>query len=157
MLRYRISDNSNEVQGRPDKVDERDYQRNEGCETVRLGAAVRKPGCKRETEGTGRSSEIGRHHRLEFLHHVLLAFFGEGIHLLSKISKNSFLFKISVASFAAFVLSSEKNILTPQVAFVSLALFNILRAPMNFLPAIIAMLVQVLLFPLYCKYLFLNT
>jgi multidrug resistance-associated protein (MRP) len=52
-------------------------------------------------------------------------------------------FVISAASFAVFVLSDPvNNILTPQVAFVSLSLFNLLRFPMNMLPTMITYLVQ---------------
>lgn len=38
---------------------------------------------------------------------------------------------------------SEENILDAQKAFVSLALFNILRFPMNILPMVISSTVQV--------------
>ncbi len=37
----------------------------------------------------------------------------------------------------------EKNVLTPQKAFVSLALFNQLRFPLNFLPRLISLYAMV--------------
>ena len=42
-----------------------------------------------------------------------------------------------------YVLISDKNVLNAEKAFVSLALFNILRMPMNMLPMLIANIVQV--------------
>jgi ABC-type multidrug transport system fused ATPase/permease subunit len=52
------------------------------------------------------------------------------------------LLQVSLASFASFVLSDENNILDASKAFVSLALFNILRLPMALLPYMIASFVQ---------------
>ena len=51
---------------------------------------------------------------------------------------------VSIASFAAYVLSSPEHVLTPERAFVSLTLFNILRSPMYMIAGLIAQLVQVL-------------
>ena len=47
---------------------------------------------------------------------------------------------VALASFATYVLSG--NPLTPQVAFVSLSLFNILRFPMSMLPFLVSFLVE---------------
>ncbi|KAG1674187.1 Multidrug resistance-associated protein 1 [Nymphon striatum] len=52
-------------------------------------------------------------------------------------------FMVSLASFTMFVLIDEKNILTANVAFVSLSLFNLLRFPLNMLPSLITYLIQV--------------
>lgn len=54
----------------------------------------------------------------------------------------SFRFVITAVSFATFVLSDPANVLTPQIAFVSLTLFNMLRFPMTMLPAVITSLIQ---------------
>ncbi|GMT16667.1 hypothetical protein PFISCL1PPCAC_7964, partial [Pristionchus fissidentatus] len=51
-------------------------------------------------------------------------------------------FLVAAASFGTFILSSDQNILTPQVAFVSLTLFNQLRSPMTMVAMLINMLVQ---------------
>lgn len=51
-------------------------------------------------------------------------------------------FLVAVASFAAFVLTSDKNVLTPEKTFVSLALFNILRFPMSMLANLVGQSVQ---------------
>uniref|UniRef100_A0A5S6Q235 ABC-type glutathione-S-conjugate transporter n=1 Tax=Trichuris muris TaxID=70415 RepID=A0A5S6Q235_TRIMR len=45
---------------------------------------------------------------------------------------------ITVVSFAAFLLSDPSNELTPEVAFVSLSLFNILQLPISLIPIIVA-------------------
>ena len=46
-------------------------------------------------------------------------------------------FQIAIVSFAAYTMSSPDNILTAEKAFVSLAYFNILREPLEQLPALI--------------------
>uniref|UniRef100_UPI00398E4C36 multidrug resistance-associated protein 1 n=1 Tax=Pristiophorus japonicus TaxID=55135 RepID=UPI00398E4C36 len=51
-------------------------------------------------------------------------------------------FLVALSSFAVFVLIDEKNVLDAQKAFVSLALFNILRFPLNMLPMVISSIVQ---------------
>uniref|UniRef100_A0AC35TJK4 Multidrug resistance-associated protein 1 n=1 Tax=Rhabditophanes sp. KR3021 TaxID=114890 RepID=A0AC35TJK4_9BILA len=52
-------------------------------------------------------------------------------------------FLVAFFSFAAYTLSDpEKNKLTPQVAFVSLVLFNLLRSPITMLGLLINQLVQ---------------
>uniref|UniRef100_A0A915IMN4 ABC transmembrane type-1 domain-containing protein n=1 Tax=Romanomermis culicivorax TaxID=13658 RepID=A0A915IMN4_ROMCU len=50
-------------------------------------------------------------------------------------------FLISVASFASFVFLADGQ-LTPQTAFVSISLFNILRFPMTLLPMIVSFLIK---------------
>ena len=52
--------------------------------------------------------------------------------------------QVALLSFTTFVLSDPKNILTPQIAFVSLTLFNQLRAPMMIIADLISQTVQVL-------------
>ena len=50
---------------------------------------------------------------------------------------------VSIVSFASFVFIDENNVLDASTAFVSLALFNILRFPMTVLPGIISSLINV--------------
>ncbi|CDW52939.1 ABC membrane and ABC tran domain containing prote in [Trichuris trichiura] len=49
---------------------------------------------------------------------------------------------VAVVSFATYVLIDSSNRLTPEVAFVSLALFNLLRFPMTMLPMLIVYIMQ---------------
>ncbi|KAM3826734.1 multidrug resistance-associated protein 1-like isoform 1-T1 [Vipera latastei] len=51
-------------------------------------------------------------------------------------------FLVALSTFAVYVSTSEKNILDAQKAFVSLALFNILRFPLNILPMVVSSIVQ---------------
>ncbi|XP_048349117.1 multidrug resistance-associated protein 1-like isoform X1 [Sphaerodactylus townsendi] len=51
-------------------------------------------------------------------------------------------FLVALSTFAVYVTVSEKNVLDAQKAFVSLALFNILRFPLNILPMVISSIVQ---------------
>ena len=47
-------------------------------------------------------------------------------------------FIVSLCSFGTFILMDpEKNILTPEIAFVSLAYFNIMRVPITVVPTLI--------------------
>uniref|UniRef100_A0A669BLK1 Multidrug resistance-associated protein 1 n=1 Tax=Oreochromis niloticus TaxID=8128 RepID=A0A669BLK1_ORENI len=52
-------------------------------------------------------------------------------------------FLVALSTFAVYVLIDEQNVLDAQKAFVSLALFNILRFPLNMLPMVISSMVQV--------------
>uniref|UniRef100_A0A3B3ZZD4 ABC transmembrane type-1 domain-containing protein n=1 Tax=Periophthalmus magnuspinnatus TaxID=409849 RepID=A0A3B3ZZD4_9GOBI len=60
-------------------------------------------------------------------------------------------FLVALSTFCVYVLSDERNVLDAQKAFVSLALFNILRFPLNMLPMVISSIVQV------CSLLFYDT
>uniref|UniRef100_A0A8C3AGT5 Multidrug resistance-associated protein 1 n=1 Tax=Cyclopterus lumpus TaxID=8103 RepID=A0A8C3AGT5_CYCLU len=51
-------------------------------------------------------------------------------------------FLVALSTFTVYVLIDEKNVLDAQKAFVSLALFNILRFPLNMLPMVISSMVQ---------------
>uniref|UniRef100_A0AAY4BSE5 Multidrug resistance-associated protein 1 n=1 Tax=Denticeps clupeoides TaxID=299321 RepID=A0AAY4BSE5_9TELE len=51
-------------------------------------------------------------------------------------------FLVALSTFAVYVMVDEKNVLDAQKAFVSLALFNILRFPLNMLPMVISSMVQ---------------
>ncbi|XP_051905539.1 multidrug resistance-associated protein 1 isoform X2 [Hippocampus zosterae] len=51
-------------------------------------------------------------------------------------------FLVALSTFAVYVLVDDKNVLDAQKAFVSLALFNILRFPLNMLPMVISSMVQ---------------
>ncbi|KAF8354212.1 hypothetical protein PRIPAC_95835 [Pristionchus pacificus] len=51
-------------------------------------------------------------------------------------------FLVAAASFGAFILSSDAHVLTPQIAFVSLTLFNMLKMPMIILAYLINTTVQ---------------
>ena len=50
---------------------------------------------------------------------------------------------MSLVTFAVYVLSDPSHVLTPDKAFVSLSLFNILRFPLSMLPLLITNIVQV--------------
>lgn len=58
-------------------------------------------------------------------------------------SKRSLFIKVGVTTFAAYVLSSDKNVLTAETAFVSLALFNLLRNPLVHFPNVITNVIEV--------------
>lgn len=51
-------------------------------------------------------------------------------------------FLVALSTFAVYVLVDDQNVLDAQKAFVSLALFNILRFPLNMLPMVISSMVQ---------------
>ncbi|XP_018907576.2 multidrug resistance-associated protein 1 isoform X5 [Bemisia tabaci] len=51
-------------------------------------------------------------------------------------------FMVSLATFAVYVLIDENNVLDAKKAFVSLALFNILRFPLSMLPMLLSNIVQ---------------
>lgn len=50
---------------------------------------------------------------------------------------------MALSTFTTFILLSENNVLTPQIAFVSLTLFNQLRSPMSTVAELISETVQV--------------
>ena len=52
-------------------------------------------------------------------------------------------FLVALASFTTYVLSDSNNVLDASTAFVSLTLFNLLRIPLNILPMIIILIIQV--------------
>ncbi|CAF4290926.1 unnamed protein product, partial [Adineta steineri] len=49
---------------------------------------------------------------------------------------------VCIVTFATYVLSSDENVLTAQKAFVSLALFNLLRFPLVVFPSIITSIID---------------
>ncbi|CAF1159240.1 unnamed protein product, partial [Adineta steineri] len=49
---------------------------------------------------------------------------------------------VGIATFAAYILSSNENILTADKAFVSLALFHLLRGPLNQFPNVITSVID---------------
>lgn len=51
-------------------------------------------------------------------------------------------FFVSLISFGCFVMISDDNILTSNIAFVSLSLFNVMRFPLIVLPNVISSLIQ---------------
>ncbi|KAM8798712.1 multidrug resistance-associated protein 1 isoform 1-T1 [Eudromia elegans] len=51
-------------------------------------------------------------------------------------------FLVALSTFAVYVMIDKNNILDAQKAFVSLALFNILRFPLNILPMVISSIVE---------------
>lgn len=51
--------------------------------------------------------------------------------------------KVSLITFSVYVLSDEKNVLTPVKAFVCLTLFDILKLPLVLLPMLIVYMVEV--------------
>lgn len=56
---------------------------------------------------------------------------------------NNTIRKVSLITFAVYVLSDEKNVLTPVKAFVCLTLFDILKLPLVLLPMLIVYIVEV--------------
>ncbi|ULU01203.1 hypothetical protein L3Y34_001516 [Caenorhabditis briggsae] len=53
-------------------------------------------------------------------------------------------FLVAVSTFATFIYIDPKNVLTPEIAFVSLTLFNQLRSPMSQVAELITQTVQVI-------------
>ncbi|KAI1883878.1 hypothetical protein AGOR_G00220620 [Albula goreensis] len=51
-------------------------------------------------------------------------------------------FLVALSTFGVYVLIDERNVLDAQKAFVSLALFNLLRFPLNMLPMVISSMVE---------------
>lgn len=51
--------------------------------------------------------------------------------------------QVTLATFATYILVSPDNLLDAKKAFVALALFNILRLPINLMSQTISLLVQV--------------
>ncbi|XP_055346894.1 uncharacterized protein LOC129594288 [Paramacrobiotus metropolitanus] len=51
-------------------------------------------------------------------------------------------FMVAIVSFTTYVMVDSANVLTPEKAFVSLSLFNILRQPVNNLPDVITAVIQ---------------
>lgn len=64
-----------------------------------------------------------------FSPHLLLSYF--------------FKFQVTLVTFLTYVFTSDTGYLSAQKAFTSLALFNILRFPINLLPMMISYVVQV--------------
>lgn len=50
--------------------------------------------------------------------------------------------QVSLLTFGVFVLIDDKNVLTPQIAFVALNLFNIIRFPLVALPDLVSNFVE---------------
>uniref|UniRef100_G1QGT6 Multidrug resistance-associated protein 1 n=1 Tax=Nomascus leucogenys TaxID=61853 RepID=G1QGT6_NOMLE len=68
-------------------------------------------------------------------------------HDLGSLSQHrAFCLQVALCTFAVYVTIDKNNILDAQTAFVSLALFNILRFPLNILPMVISSIVQSVLF-----------
>lgn len=64
---------------------------------------------------------------------------------LSDMLNSAVPFLVALSTFATYVLiDPEKNLLTPEIAFVSLTLFNQLRQPMSTVADLISQTVQVL-------------
>ncbi|KAK7488019.1 hypothetical protein BaRGS_00020764, partial [Batillaria attramentaria] len=61
---------------------------------------------------------------------------------LTVLKKSAYIQAVTLVTFVTYVLTSESHYLDAGKAFVSLSLFNILRAPINLLPMIIAYLAQ---------------
>jgi len=59
--------------------------------------------------------------------------------------------KVGIATFATYILSSNHNVLTADKAFVSLALFNLLRGPLNAFPNVITSVTEVNPNILFCN------
>ncbi|PAV73684.1 hypothetical protein WR25_18845 isoform A [Diploscapter pachys] len=68
---------------------------------------------------------------------------GECLRTLSDILNSASPFLVALSTFATFILLDARNVLTPEIAFVSLTLFNQLRTPMSQIADLITMTVQV--------------
>lgn len=64
--------------------------------------------------------------------------------LLDVLTLIIFFLKVAFLTFLTYTLSSDSHVLTPQIAFVSLTLFNQLRSPMTMIAFLIQQIVQVL-------------
>ncbi|XP_055548416.1 multidrug resistance-associated protein 1-like [Wyeomyia smithii] len=67
-----------------------------------------------------------------------MAYYGAGVYFTFTMAP----FLVTLISFAVYVLMDENNHLDPQTAFVSLALFNILRFPLGWLPMMVTFSMQ---------------
>lgn len=54
-------------------------------------------------------------------------------------------------TFTCYVYSGDDHILTPELAFVCLTLFDIIKMPLALLPMLIVYMVQVITAKKYCK------
>ena len=54
-----------------------------------------------------------------------------------------FVRQVTLTTFAVYVLTDPDHVLEANKAFVSLALFNLIRCPMNMFPTLVATFVQV--------------
>lgn len=63
--------------------------------------------------------------------------------MLCLVTFSDLILQVALSTFTVYVLIDENNVLDAQKAFVSLALFNILRFPLNMLPMVISSMVQV--------------
>lgn len=52
--------------------------------------------------------------------------------------------KVSIVTFTCYIYSGEDHVLTPEVAFVCLTLFDIIKMPLALLPMLIVYMVQVI-------------
>uniref|UniRef100_A0A914E7D4 Multidrug resistance-associated protein 1 n=1 Tax=Acrobeloides nanus TaxID=290746 RepID=A0A914E7D4_9BILA len=69
---------------------------------------------------------------------------GAFLRSLSDMLNSASPFLVALSTFATFIFIDEKNVLTPEIAFVSLTLFNQLRTPMGTVAELIAQTVQVI-------------
>uniref|UniRef100_A0A673A0R2 Multidrug resistance-associated protein 1 n=1 Tax=Sphaeramia orbicularis TaxID=375764 RepID=A0A673A0R2_9TELE len=65
-------------------------------------------------------------------------------------------FLVALSTFSVYVMVDDRNVLDAQKAFVSLALFNILRFPLNMLPMVISSIVQVCVHWVICFLIYLK-
>lgn len=61
----------------------------------------------------------------------------------------SIFLQVALLCFLTFTLSSEDNILTPDIAFVSISLFNVLSGPLFLVPIAIMNFIQVGLYAFF--------
>jgi hypothetical protein len=50
---------------------------------------------------------------------------------------------VAIITFTTFIMSSDDNVLTPEIAFVCLTLFDIIRLPLAMLPLLIVYMAEV--------------
>ncbi|CAM1327899.1 ABCC2 (predicted) [Pycnogonum litorale] len=63
---------------------------------------------------------------------------------VSEMLWNGATFLVAIGSFATFIFVDKSNVLTPNVAFVSLSLFNIIRFPLMMFPTLMTEIIQTL-------------
>ncbi len=85
-------------------------------------------------------ADRAEHHRLQNLHwlQIFLARRASGEVLTLSVGYH----QVTLVTFAVYVLTDPTHVLTPQKAFVSLALFELLRFPIIMIPIMISSLVE---------------
>ncbi|XP_030664712.1 multidrug resistance-associated protein 1-like, partial [Nomascus leucogenys] len=113
-----------EEQRQSDQADERNSQWDQSAKALCLGAGI-------QGQGAG--------HQQEELKVLKKSAYLSAVGTFTWVCTP---FLVALCTFAVYVTIDKNNILDAQTAFVSLALFNILRFPLNILPMVISSIVQ---------------